>query len=84
MPTYTLDRIEGHMAILLLRSDESIQKDIHIDHLPAGTKEGDLFDVTFEEDGTTVKTITQSKEETNQVKKEADQLMQKILAKNKQ
>lgn len=41
----TLDRIEGDMAVLLFRDDESIKFDIPLALLPEDVHEGDILDI---------------------------------------
>ncbi len=41
----TLDRIEGDMAVFLVRNDESIMFDMPLDLLPEGVREGDILDI---------------------------------------
>jgi hypothetical protein len=45
-----LDRIEGEMAIILLGEDEMIKIDVPISLMPAGSREGDILDITFRKD----------------------------------
>ena len=49
----TIDRVEGHLAVLLLREDESIRFEIPISLMPPGSKEGDIVDIQIEKDETT-------------------------------
>lgn len=46
----TLDRIEGSKAVLLIRDEERIKVDLPIELLPAGSKEGDILDITIQRD----------------------------------
>lgn len=78
---YTVDRFEGELAVLLLRKDESIQKDVPRSQLPDQTKEGDILEVQFLDDGKIVQANILANE-TESAKKRADDLLQKILNKN--
>ncbi|HWQ18932.1 MAG TPA: DUF3006 domain-containing protein, partial [Methanotrichaceae archaeon] len=46
----TLDRIEGSIAVLLIRDDERIRINIPISLLPEDSKEGDILDITIQRD----------------------------------
>jgi len=46
----TLDRIEEYTAVLLVRDDESVRINFPLFLLPAGSKEGDIFEVTIVKD----------------------------------
>ena len=47
--TATVDRIEGGLAVLLLRGDEKIKFNLPLVFL-AGIKEGDVVDITITKD----------------------------------
>lgn len=47
----TLDRIEGEMAVLLVRNGESIRLNLPEVLLPVGCKEGDILDISITRDG---------------------------------
>jgi len=81
MERYTLDRIEDGVAVLLLRSDETIQKNIQASLLPGGVKEGDILEIKF--DGDKIQKASILKSETEDAKKKAQDLLQKILDKNR-
>ena len=49
----TIDRIEGHLAVLLIREDESIRLEIPVSLMPPGSKEGDIVDIQIERDEST-------------------------------
>lgn len=51
---YTLDRFEGDIAVLLLRSDESVEKTIHKQELGGHYLEGDILLVVFDENNKVV------------------------------
>ena len=82
MAIYTVDRIIEGIAILLLRENETVEKEVPINKLPKEVKEGDLLDLEFKNDGVILQ-VTVLENETEQAKKKADALLQKILAKNK-
>lgn len=82
MKKYTVDRFEGEFAVLLLSSDESVQKDVPKDQLPNDVKEGDIIEVSFNVDGT-VKEAMIKREETISRKEKAQSLLEKLKSKNK-
>ena len=45
-----IDRIEEGWAVCFVCDDERVQLDIPIEYLPAGVREGDYLNVTFELD----------------------------------
>lgn len=47
---FTLDRIEGSTAVLLLRDDESVKINIPLFLLPPESKEGDILNISIEKD----------------------------------
>jgi len=51
----TIDRIEGGIAVLILREDESVQVNLPASLLPPGSREGDILEIGIERDsaGTT-------------------------------
>jgi hypothetical protein len=63
-----IDRIEEGWAICTLYDDERVQLDLPIEYLPAGVREGDHLDVTFEVD----------RESTEKEKKKAEELLKKL------
>ncbi|MGD7021792.1 DUF3006 domain-containing protein [Rossellomorea vietnamensis] len=79
---YTVDRFEGSLAVLLLRKDESIQIDIPKKELPDKIKVGDILELEQSEDGS-IKNAIILKDETLDAKRKAEDLMQKLLNKNK-
>ncbi len=46
----TLDRIEGEMAVLLIRNCESIRLNVPVGLLPGGCIEGDILDIEITRD----------------------------------
>jgi len=46
----TIDRIEGGIAVLVSREDESVRITLPVSVLPAGFREGDILAVTLERD----------------------------------
>jgi hypothetical protein len=46
----TLDRVEGDMAVLLIRNDESIKLNVPVALLPEGCREGDILDIIIARD----------------------------------
>ncbi|WP_421381726.1 DUF3006 domain-containing protein [Bacillus salacetis] len=79
---YTLDRFEGSLAVLLLRKDESVQLDVSKEKLPEHVKEGDIIELEQSEDGSIVNAVI-LEDETNEAKKKAENLLKKLLNKDK-
>lgn len=80
---YTLDRIvDGKAATLLLREDETKEVIVSLEELPSYAKEGDILDVMFLDDQS-VKYAAVLEKETKEARKKAEDLLQKILNKNK-
>lgn len=82
MEKYTVDRFEGEFAVLLLSSDESVQKDVPKEQLPDNVQEGDIIEVEFDENGA-VKEATIKREETLNQKEKAKSLLEKLKNKKK-
>ncbi len=68
----TLDRIEGSIAVLLLRDEESIKIDIPLFLLPPGSKEGDILNIS----------IARDPQETEAAKERVSSLLDKLKYKN--
>jgi hypothetical protein len=68
----TLDRIEEDIAVLLVRDEEKIKINIPLFLLPAGSKEGDILDIT----------ITKNIQETETAKERVSNLLEKLKNKN--
>jgi len=68
----TLDRIEEDIAVLLVRDEEKIKINIPLFLLPAGSKEGDILDIT----------ITRDIQETDEAKERVSNLLEKLKNKN--
>jgi hypothetical protein len=68
----TLDRIEEGTAVLLVRDDETVKIDIPLFLLPAGSKEGDVLDIT----------IARDVQETEDAKERVSSLLEKLKNKN--
>jgi hypothetical protein len=66
-----IDRVEGELAVLLV-GDESIKLNVPLSLLPAGCKEGDVLNISFERDT----------EETEQAKERVSGLMEKLKKKS--
>lgn len=82
MNQYTVDRFEGEVAVLLLRPEEEKIIEVPIKNLPSNLKEGDIIEVEFTKNHT-VKSVAILKEETSSAKKRAEDLIQKLINKNK-
>jgi hypothetical protein len=46
----TIDRIEGTVAVLIPREDESVRVNIPVSLLPPGYREGDILTIRIERD----------------------------------
>jgi len=46
----TIDRIEGTVAVLVSREDESVRVNVPVSLLPAGCREGDILTIRIERD----------------------------------
>jgi hypothetical protein len=47
----TVDRIEGTVAVLISREDESVRVNVPVSLLPPGCREGDILTIRIERDG---------------------------------
>ncbi len=70
----TLDRIEGDMAVLLIRDDESIKLDLPLVLLPECIREGDILDIS----------ITKDEKATEDSKARVSSLMERLKKKNQE
>jgi len=68
----TLDRIEENTASLLVRDEETIEINIPLFLLPAGSREGDILDIT----------IARDVKETEAAKERVSELLEKLKNKN--
>jgi hypothetical protein len=68
----TLDRIEGGMAVLLVRGDESLQVNVPLALLPPDCKEGDILEIT----------ITRDVEATGEAKERVSNLLERLKSKS--
>lgn len=68
----TLDRIEGEMAVLLIRNGESIRLNIPVVLLPEGSKEGDILEIT----------ITRDEKETEESKARVSSMIERLKKKS--
>jgi hypothetical protein len=46
----TIDRIEGTVAVLVSREDESVRVNVPVSLLPSGSREGDILTIGIERD----------------------------------
>jgi hypothetical protein len=46
----TVDRIEGTVAVLISREDESVRVNVPVSLLPPGCREGDILTIRIERD----------------------------------
>lgn len=68
----TIDRVEEGTAVLLVRDEETGKIDIPLFLLPAGSKEGDILDITINKDV----------QETEDAKERVSSLLEKLKSKN--
>jgi len=69
----TLDRVEEGTAVLFVRDEESVKINIPLFLLPAGSREGDLLDIT----------IDRNIKETEGAKERVSSLLEKLENKNR-
>ncbi|MFD2705211.1 DUF3006 domain-containing protein [Salibacterium lacus] len=74
---YTVDRLEGELAVLLPAGDENIQRKVPTKQLPEDLKEGDVVEVECNENGT-LREITINHQETENRKQKAQSIFQKL------
>jgi hypothetical protein len=77
---YTVDQIENDKALLLWREDESVSYVKPVTLFPFEVNEGDIINVT--KDGNDLK-FSLLKEETDKARKKAEELLNKLINKNK-
>lgn len=82
MKKYTVDRIEDGIAVLLLREDEAIERNVPASHLPLNVKEGDIVKASIKADGN-IDEIQILKDETSTALNKAESLLKKLKNKNK-
>jgi hypothetical protein len=64
----TIDRIEGTVAVLISREDESVRVNIPVSLLPPGCREGDILTIRIERESA----------ETEAVQKRVSGLLEKL------
>ena len=69
----TIDRVEGKLAVLLIRNEESIKLNIPLILLPEGSREGDILDISIQKD----------EKETEDAKERVSSIIEKLKRKNK-
>jgi hypothetical protein len=77
---YTIDQIENNQALLLWREDEEVRYTKPVTVFPFKVQEGDIINV--KKTGNELK-FSLLEEETNEAKKKAEDLLEKIRNKNK-
>jgi hypothetical protein len=77
---YTIDQIENNQVLLLWREDESVSYVKPVTIFPFEVNEGDIINVT--KDGNDLK-FSLLKEETDKARKKAEELLNKLINKNK-
>ena len=83
MRKYTLDRFEEDFAVLLDRENEEQQCLVLKDQLPLDAREGDILQLSWDGQTNEVNKVKILKDETQSAKKNAEDLLQKLLNKNK-
>lgn len=78
---YTIDRFERDLAVLLLRTDETVQVDVPRKLLPGSIEVGSILEAEFADDGQ-VLSVTLLEEQTNSAKENAQALLSKLANKN--
>lgn len=73
--------MDGKIAVLLLRDNETIEKNVPVSSLPSNIKEGDILEVSFKEDGM-VNNARLMKQETLDALSKAEALLEKLKNKN--
>ncbi len=68
----TLDRIEGDMAVLLIRNYKSIKLNLPVVLLPEGCREGDILDIM----------ITRDEKETEESKARVSSVIERLKKKS--
>jgi hypothetical protein len=68
----TIDRVEGKLAVLLIRDGESIKLNVPLILLPEGSKEGDILDISIQKD----------EKEAEDAKKRVSGLIEKLMSKS--
>lgn len=83
MSKYTIDRFEGDFAVLLDRDNEEKQTLVLKEQLPLNIREGDILNVLWQDNTEKIEKVTVLQEETKSAKEKAEELLQKLLDKNK-
>ncbi|MCM3162625.1 DUF3006 domain-containing protein [Metabacillus litoralis] len=78
---YTIDRFEKDLAVLLLRTDETVQVDVPRKQLPGSIEVGSILEAEFADDGQ-VLSVKLLEEKTNSAKENAQALLNKLANKN--
>lgn len=74
---YTLDRYEDGFAVLLLKEDESVEKLVPEESLNATVKEGDVLELSFDENDT-LNHFTILEQETKEIRESVSSLIEKL------
>lgn len=83
MSRYIIDRFEGEFAVLLERVNEEKQILVLKEQLPSTVREGDILELSWQENIEKIEKVTVLQEETKSAKEKAEELLQKLLDKNK-
>ncbi len=83
MGKYTIDRFEGDFAVLLDRANEEKQVLVLKEQLPPTVREGDILELSWQGNTDKIEEVTVLQEETKSAKEKAEDLLQKLLDKNK-
>lgn len=76
---YTVDRIEKDIVVLLQKGDESIQKDVPVSLFPSEIKDGDIVEEIIENEKVIYHILH---EETQEQRKKAEALLEKLKNRN--
>lgn len=79
---YTIDRFEKDLAVLLSRTDETVQVDVPRNQLPDRIEVGSILEVEFTGDGS-VLFANVLEDETSTAKNNAQELLNKLANKNR-
>ncbi|WP_121663687.1 DUF3006 domain-containing protein [Metabacillus litoralis] len=78
---YTIDRFEKDLAVLLSRTDETVQVDVPRNQLPDRIEVDSILEVEFAGDGS-VLSANVLEDETSTAKNNAQELLNKLANKN--
>ncbi|MHC0036329.1 DUF3006 domain-containing protein [Pseudoneobacillus sp. C159] len=77
---YTIDRFEGELAVLLYRLDETVELLVKREELPEGIEKGSILELEMA--AGVIQSIRLLEEETNSIRKENEEILQKLVSRN--